>query len=55
MKRSLTLPILLTAVLAQTVNAQQNYKRAHNNMLDDAKALLAEGQYLEASKIYKKL
>lgn len=34
---------------------QVNYKRPHNQMLDQAKALLAAGDHAEALKIYKRL
>lgn len=48
--------ILTMGLLAALpASAQRNYKRAHNTMLDDAKFLLAEGQYLEASKVYRRL
>ncbi len=41
--------------ISLSAGAQEHYKRVHNRMLDDAKVLLAEGQYLEAGKIYRKL
>ena len=53
MNRTTTLSIFL--LLACTGMAQQNYKRPHNRMLDDAKLLLAQGEYPEAAKIYKRL
>jgi hypothetical protein len=55
MKRTQILMLVVLSLLAQETFAQRNYKRAHSTMLDDAKFLLAEGQYLEASKIYKRL
>lgn len=49
--------LVLVAVLGTAVpaRAQQHYKRAHNTMLDEAKALLANGEYVNAARIYKKL
>src|SRR5262245_43497823 len=48
--------LLATALFsASGANAQQHYKRAHNRMLDEAKALMAAGEYLNASRIYRKL
>ncbi len=55
MKRTSALTIVASLLFLQAAHAQQNYKRAHNTMLDDAKILLAEGRYLEASRIYKRL
>jgi hypothetical protein len=46
---------LLFAVASLTSYGQVNYKRPHNQMLDQAKALLAAGDHAEALKIYKRL
>ncbi len=48
------LPVLFAAV-SLTSSGQVNYKRPHNQMLDQAKALLAAGDHAEALKIYKRL
>lgn len=47
--------LIIGLVMGPGALAQQNYKRPHNRMLDEAKLLLAEGQYQEASKIYRRL
>jgi tetratricopeptide (TPR) repeat protein len=50
--------LLIAAVLMATAldaAAQQHYKRVHNRMLDEANAEMAHGEYLDASRIYKKL
>lgn len=52
MRRSLTILLLLAAT---SLAAQKNYKRLHNQMLDQAKLLLANGEYKEAAKLYKRL
>ena len=49
------LTTLLLIALATASSAQQNYSRAHNRMLDEAKVYLANGQYVDATKIYRKL
>lgn len=48
------LPFLFTASTALCFG-QANYKRPHNQMLDQAKAHLASGDHAEALKIYKRL
>lgn len=46
----------LTALLIGTaLSAQVQYKRPHNQMLDQAKLFLANEEYAEAAKIYKRL
>lgn len=53
MERKLsTLAVLLLTVAA---HAQLGYKRPHNQMLDQAKAHLAAGDYDDAARIYKRL
>lgn len=53
MQRSLlTLCLTLAATGAM---AQKNYKRVHDQMLDQAKLLLFNEEYAEAAKIYKRL
>lgn len=47
---TLTLVVLTTALAAQV-----DYKRPHNQMLDQAKAMLAAEEYADAAKIYKRL
>ncbi len=49
---ALTLLILLGTSYAA---AQKNYKRVHNQMLDQAKILLLAEDYEEAAKLYKRL
>jgi hypothetical protein len=51
-RTSFSILALSTALL---VAGQANYKRPHNQMLDQAKVLLANGDYEEAMKIYKRL
>lgn len=46
---------LIALLLATCVSAQSQYKRPHNQMLDEAKALLLAEDYAEAAKIYKRL
>jgi hypothetical protein len=48
------LPLLFSASAALCFG-QANYKRPHNQMLDQAKAHLAFGEHAEALKIYKRL
>lgn len=48
----LSLPI---ACVALPVVAQKNYKRVHNQMLDQAKVLYANEEYEQAARIYKRL
>lgn len=54
-KYALPLFILCCLALPDRASAQKHYKRAHNNMLDEAKALMANEQYVNAARIYKKL
>ncbi len=51
-RRLLTLAPLL---FATALHAQLGYKRPHNQMLDQAKAHLAAGDYEDAARIYKRL
>ena len=54
MLRSLTiLLVVLTGILP--VHGQKNYKRVHNQMLDQAKVLFANAEYEDAARIYKRL
>src|SRR6188768_1731465 len=53
MQRLSTTALLL--LVGISVFAQQGYKKIHNQMLDQAKVLLANEDYEEASKIYKRL
>jgi len=53
MQRSFTPAILL--LLCTPMMAQQGYKKLHNQMLDQAKTLLANEEYEDAAKIYKRL
>lgn len=53
MKHTITLVLLF--VLGHSTMAQKNYKRVHNTMLDEAKALLSSEDYESAAKIYKRL
>lgn len=46
---------LALALLTSALSAQLGYRRPHNQMLDQAKAHLAAGDYEEASRIYKRL
>ncbi len=51
-----TLPIfLILAAAGADAFAQQHYNRTHNRLLDEANAQMAHGEYLSATKIYKKL
>jgi hypothetical protein len=52
LRTSLSIAILL---LATTVMGQSGYTRAHNRMLDEAKLLLAAGEYERAAQLYKRL
>lgn len=52
MRRHLTILFMLCTV--GSLHAQQ-YKRPHNQLLDQAKALLAQEEYEEAAKLYKRL
>ncbi|MCB0764269.1 MAG: hypothetical protein R2815_13645 [Flavobacteriales bacterium] len=52
MRLSVTTTVLLAAT---SLVAQNNYKRVHNQMLDQAKSYLANEEYAEASKVYKRL
>lgn len=52
MRHPLTIVLLLAAT---SLAAQKNYKRLHNQMLDQAKVLLANEEYKEALKLYKRL
>lgn len=52
LRNSTTLTALLLTVC---VSAQREYKRPHNQMLDQAKAFLAAEDYAEAARIYKRL
>ena len=45
----------LVFLFGTTAFAQQGYKKVHNQMLDQAKVHLANEEYEEASKIYKRL
>jgi hypothetical protein len=53
MERTLS-TLLLVALLGSSAQAQ-NYKRPHNQLLDQAKAMLAAEDYQEAAKLYKRL
>ncbi|HRH69995.1 MAG TPA: tetratricopeptide repeat protein [Flavobacteriales bacterium] len=48
-------PSALLLLVGTSAFAQQGYKKVHNQMLDQAKVLLANEDYEEASKIYKRL
>ena len=53
MQRIATLSIcILIGLLAQ---AQQGYKKVHNQLLDQAKVHLANEEYEEAVKVYRRL
>ena len=52
---TLTSLFIATAFFSPTAEAQVNYKRPHNQMLDQAKLFLAAEDYAEAAKIYKRL
>lgn len=54
MLRSFATLLVLLAV-SSVVQAQQNYKRLHNQMLDQAKVLFANEDYEDAARIYKRL
>ncbi|MBL0127325.1 MAG: PD40 domain-containing protein [Flavobacteriales bacterium] len=41
--------------IGTALSAQMNYKRPHNQLLDQAKAYLAAEDYAEAAKLYKRL
>jgi hypothetical protein len=49
------IPLLCLLLAGLNASAQKNYKRVHNDMLDQAKALLKAEDYEEASKIYRRL
>jgi len=53
MERKL-ITFLLVATLGSSAQAQ-NYKRPHNQLLDQAKAMLTAEDYQEAAKLYKRL
>ena len=55
MKKLSSLLLLLAMFVAFDAAAQQHYSRAHNRMLDEATALMANGEYLNATRIYRKL
>ncbi len=40
---------------ASPIMAQHGYKKLHFQMLDQAKSLLANEEYVEAAKVYKRL
>lgn len=52
--RTLSAVVLLLSA-SSTLHAQKNYKRLHNQMLDQAKVLFANGDYVDAARIYKRL
>ena len=52
MLRIHTLSLLL---LCTPIMAQHGYKKLHFQMLDQAKSLLANEEYVEAAKVYKRL
>ncbi len=54
MQRSTT-TLIIVLFASTTVMAQKNYKRVHNEMLDEAKMMLLNEEYAEAAKIYKRL
>jgi hypothetical protein len=54
MKRNLLL-FTVGALISLGADAQQNYTRTHNKMLDEAKSLYGAGQWADAAKIYRKL
>jgi hypothetical protein len=54
MSRYLSL-LIVALVCPFAVQAQKNYKRIHNQMLDQAKVLYANGEYQDAARIYKRL
>src|SRR6185295_18663627 len=54
MKKQLTLLVALPLMIL-SASAQNNYTRAHNRMLDEAKGLYEGAQWVDAAKIYKKL
>ncbi len=47
--------MVLFTLAVTGLQAQKNYKRVHNQMLDQAKLLLANEEYEEAAKIYRRL
>ena len=46
---------IMALTLALVVAAQSGYKRTQNRMLDEAKVLLAMGEYEKAAQLYKRL
>lgn len=55
MKNRSIIVTLAALLLAGTGSAQQNYKRIHNKMLDEAKYHLEVKEYMDAAKIYQQL
>jgi len=53
MQRYYTTAIIL--LICSSAMAQQGYKKVHYQMLDQAKTMLADEDYEEAAKLYKKL
>ncbi|MCW5899047.1 MAG: PD40 domain-containing protein [Flavobacteriales bacterium] len=47
--------LILFITTTMAAYAQRNYKRVHNRMLDEAKLMMNNGYYEEATKIYKRL
>ena len=50
-----TINSILFLFIGSALVAQVNYKRPHNQLLDQAKAHLAAEDYAEAAKLYKRL
>ncbi|MCB9169786.1 MAG: PD40 domain-containing protein [Flavobacteriales bacterium] len=49
-------PLLCLALMVTgSLQAQKNFKRVHDRMLDEAEFLLTTGDYLEASRIFERL
>ena len=55
MKRLSTLLVHLSMLIVVPATAQQHYTRTHARMMDEATALMANGEYLNAARIFRKL
>ncbi len=55
MKRLSTLLVHLSMLIVVPATAQQHFTRTHARMMDEATALMANGEYLNAARIFRKL